>query len=98
MRKVVFLTLIVMFMFSISSYALRIQRPRHFTYPLTESDVSELNSMFDDLFAMQQGRYELDKVTASKNAANTGEMWIKQTGGLNYLEVMVDGTVYSISL
>lgn len=98
MKKVIILTLLIVCTFCITSYALRIQRPRHFTFPLEEADISHLNTTLEELWLMQQGRYELDKVTASKTAANTGEMWIKQTGGLNYLEVMVDGTVYSIAL
>jgi hypothetical protein len=98
MKRFVILLLLVTFALCINSYALRIQRPRHFTYPMTESDVTELNSALEQLFLMQQGRFELDKVSAAKSAANTGEIWVRQTGTDNFFEVMIDGTVYSIPL
>jgi Tfp pilus assembly protein PilE len=97
MKKTIII-IFLLFAISIQAYGMRIQKPRHFTYPMNEADVKELNSIFEQLFLMQQGRFELDKVTTTKSSANTGEIWIRQNGGLNYLEVMVDGTIYSISL
>jgi hypothetical protein len=95
MRKVVLLALIILFGLTIHSYGLRIQRPRHFTYPLSESDVSELNSILEEIWLVQQGRYEADAVPSVKPNANTGEFWINTPE--NAFEYIVDGTVYQIS-
>jgi hypothetical protein len=94
MRRVI-LILIILFGLTIHSYGLRIQRPRHFTYPLSESDVSELNSILEEIWLVQQGRYEADAVPSVKSNANTGEFWINTPE--NAFEYIVDGTVYQIS-
>ena len=67
-------------------YALRASRPPVLTMPLTQDQLTQLNVYLNDLWNMQNGRFELDIVTTSKSGAKNGEIWIKKTGATYYLE------------
>jgi len=57
------------------SYALRMSRPSEFNLPWTQDQINDLNLIHEQLFLMQQGRYESDEVSTTKTNANNGEMW-----------------------
>jgi hypothetical protein len=88
------LIIIILISICASAFAYRMQRPRHFTFPMTEADVADLNSILEELFLMQQGRYELDSVTSEKSNANDGEVWLNDT--TNQIQYMADGSVYTV--
>ena len=81
---------------SFNAYALRMSRPAKFELPWTEEQITDLNLVHEQLFLMQQGRYEMDEVTSTKSNANNGEMWIF-TNTTVQVEFKSGGSVYSLS-
>lgn len=84
MRKVI--VMLVIMNIATLGYALRVARPPTLTMPLTQDQLTQMNNYMEDIWDMQNGRFELDIVTTSKNSAKNGEIWIKKTGSTYYLE------------
>jgi len=77
--------------------ALRIARPITLNHPINEEQVNEINNIFEDLFDMQTGRYELDIVTTSKTQAKNGELWLIQTGNTVRIQYRAGTHVYTLT-
>ena len=60
-----------------NALALRALRPFTLVNPITEDQVSQLNKYLEELWNMQNGRFEFDVVSTTKSNANNGEMWIE---------------------
>ena len=97
MNKKIFITILVL-LTATNVYALRIQRPPVLRNPITEDQLSQLNKYMEQIFNLQNGRYELDIVTTDKSDANEGEIWIKNTGGVYSIRTMAGGTIRSVNL
>lgn len=80
-----------------TAWALRINRPPSLSYPITQDEVSQLNRYLEDLFNIQNGRFELDVVTTSKSAAKNGEVWIIDSGATVSIQYKAKGNVYTIT-
>lgn len=74
-------------------YGLRITRPITFQLPWTEEQVSDLNYTLQQLFLMQDGRFELDYNTVTKPSANDGELWL-YTSGVAKIQYMANDTIH----
>jgi hypothetical protein len=61
---------------------------------MTESDISDLNSILEEIFLMQQGRYEMDDVSTTRTNANDGESWILSPD--NQMQYMADRSIYTV--
>jgi anti-sigma-K factor RskA len=90
-------TCLVSLLITTSVYALRIQRPLVLTYPLTQDQVSQLNKFLEEIWLLQQGRFELDIVTTTKSNAKNGEIWIFNDGGTYKLAFKAGGAVRTIT-
>ena len=86
------LIIVLIFMISKDAFGLRISRPLTLKYPITEDQVSQINKYLEDLWNIQNGRFELD-VTTSKTSAKEGEIWVNSS--TNKLEWMSNGSVRS---
>jgi len=86
------LIFIILVLCATNVWALRIARPPTLSYPLSENQVAQLNKFMEDIWLIQNGRFELD-VTSSKTAAKNGEIWVNSSN--NKLEWKSNGTVYS---
>ncbi len=91
MRKL--LTILIILNIATMAYALRASRPLTLTMPLTQDQLTQLNAYLNDIWNMQNGRFELDIVTTSKSGAKNGEVWIKKTGSTYYLEIKAGDAV-----
>ena len=74
---------------------LRVNRPYTLSYPITEEQVSQLNRYLEDIWNIQNGRFELDVVTTPKNNARNGEVWMIQTGATVRLQWKGNGTIFT---
>jgi len=91
----VFIVLFVLF--TVNSYAIRISRPTTFQLPWTDEQVGDLNNVIEQIFLMQQGRYEMDIETTAKSNANNGEAWLVITGNTVRIQFKGDGRVYTVT-
>ena len=82
-----------MVLVSSSAEALRIARPLVLRFPYEEHQTSQLNKFLEDIWHVQDGRYEMDVETTSKTGANNGEMWMVDPD----IEYMVGDTTYLVS-
>lgn len=73
-------------------FGLRVSKPLTLTYPITAEQISQLNKYLEEIWLIQNGRFELD-VTSSKTSAKNGEIWVNSSN--NKLEWKSNGTVYS---
>ena len=89
---------VCLLLISTSVWAYRIKRPLRLELPLTEEQVKELNNMMEEVFLLQQGRYEVDVVTTTKTNAKNGEMWILSSGGTFRLQTKAGDAVRSVNL
>lgn len=89
------LPFILLIFVSTSAYALRIQRPPVLSHPITEEQVAELNKFLDNIWNIQNGRFELDVVTAPKTGARNGEVWLIQTGANVRIQWKAQGIIYT---
>lgn len=64
----------------VEAFALRVNRPIKLKYPITEEQVSQLNAYLEEIWLMQNGRFEFDVVTSPKTNSRNGEIWLIQTG------------------
>ena len=83
---------LIILVITVNVYALRISKPLTLTYPLTAEQISQLNKYSEEIWLIQNGRFEFD-VTTSKTNAKNGEVWINSSN--NKLEWKSNGTVYS---
>jgi len=91
--------LIVLFVLFITAtaHAVRIARPIQLTHPLDEKQINEVNNILEDVFNMQQGRYELDIVTTTKTNAKNGEMYFIQTGNTVRIHFKANNQIFTVS-
>jgi len=78
-------------------YALRASRPPVLTMPLTQDQLTQLNVYLNDLWNMQNGRFELDVVTSTKSSAKNGEIWVFNDSGTYKLQFKAGGSVRTIT-
>ena len=92
------LLLILLFLFiSVNAYAVRISRPITFRHPIDKDEVDEINNIFEQIFLMQEGRYEADIVSTTKTNAKNGELWLIATGSTVKIQFKAGGHVYTLS-
>lgn len=91
-KRNIILVIFIIFFTSANVFGLRISKPLTLTHPLTEGQISQLNKYLEEIWLIQNGRFELD-VTSSKTAAKNGEIWVNSSN--NKLEWKSNGTVYS---
>jgi hypothetical protein len=80
-----------------SVYALRVTRPISLTHPITKEQVVQLNRNLDDLWNIQNGRFELDIVTTTKTNSRNGEIWIWNDAGTYKLQFKAGDAVRTIT-
>ena len=90
MKKIIIIIGILLCASTVIAY--RTNKPIKLRYPITEEQISQLNNFLEEIWLMQNGRFELD-VTATKTGAKTGEIWINSTS--HKLEWAVDGVIHS---
>lgn len=91
-KTIILIASLVISLSAYNSYALRVSKPLTLTYPITAEQVSQLNKYLEEIWLIQNGRFEID-VTSSKANAKNGEFWINSSN--NKLEWKSNGTVYS---
>ena len=78
-------------------YGYRISRPVTFTYPLDKEQVSKLNNYLEDIWTLQNGRFNFDVVTTTKSNADAGTIWFIQTGNVVRLHTKYNGHIFTFS-
>ena len=97
-KTIILVTALVTCLWTYNSYALRVSKPLTLTYPITEEQVSQLNKYLEEIWLIQNGRFEIDVVTSPKTNAKTGEIWIYNNSGTYSLQVKAGGNVRSATL
>jgi hypothetical protein len=97
-NKKIILIILALLLIGTSAFALRASRPLVLTFPLTVDQISQLNRYLEDIWMVQQGRFELDVVTTTKTNAKNGEIWILKSGSNYTLQVKAGGSVLGCAL
>ena len=92
-----FLVFLVLVLIAGNVYALRINRPPVLSFPINENQISQLNRYLEDIWNIQNGRFELDVVTTSQPNRKNGEIYILQTGVASRIQYKANGILYSIT-
>ena len=92
------LFLTVVFLLCASTvWALRISRPIILSFPPTQDEVKQLNRNLEDLWNIQNGRFELDIVTTTKSNVRIGEIWILNNAGTYSLQFKAGDSVRTLT-
>jgi hypothetical protein len=95
LNKILLILLLISFTGNV--YAFRITRPKTFELPWNNEQIKDLNDKMNELFVMQQGRFELDVVTTTKTNAANGEIWIFNDAGTYKLQFKAGDSVRTIT-
>ena len=76
-----------------NAFGFRVSKPPVISYPLSKQQVEVLNKYLEDIWNMQNGRFQLDVVSSAKTSAENGEVWI--VGGT--MQFKSGGTVYTLT-
>lgn len=95
----ILLTTLLLFVAS-TAWSLRVAFPPTLSAPITDDQIATLNAYLKNMWDMQNGRFELDIVTTTKNNAKNGEIWVYNNVGVGtyYLQVKAGNTVRSVAL
>lgn len=96
MNNKIFL-IINIILLSTNVWALRINRPPSLSYPITQDEVSNLNRFLEDIYNIQQGRFEMDVTTLSKTNAKNGEFWVIDSGATVGIQFKAKGNIYTLT-
>ncbi len=88
--------LIIILLLATNAYSLRMGRPFTLKHPIDEEQISQLNKFLEEIWLMQNGRYEMDIVTTTKTSSNPGEVYIIQTGAISSIQWRANGRTYTI--
>jgi hypothetical protein len=95
MKAVIYILFFLMF-FSVAE-AYRIPRPEQFRLPWTDDQMKKHNDAHEDMWNLQNGQFNFDIVTTSKDKANNGDIWFIQTGNTVRLQFRANNHVWTIS-
>jgi len=87
--------LLVVFICS-SAYGWRMARPITLTHPLDDRQIRRLNDFLEDVWNLGNGRINMDVVT-SRTSADSGDIWLIQTGIITYIQYKNNGHIYTIT-
>ena len=93
MNKVLIITVVLLI--AVTAYAFRATHPFILKYPVDQEQISQLNKFLEEIWLMQNGRSELDIVTAVKTNARNGEMWMIQTGSVVRLQWKANNIIWT---
>ena len=92
--KRIFITLFVLLM-ATNAMAYRTNKPIKLRDPLNEEQISQINNFFEEIWLMQNGRFELD-TGSEKSGAKNGELWINNSSTIKSLQFKSDDLVYTL--
>lgn len=92
-----FWTVCLLLVLIVCTVSFRMPHPQVFTYPMTESQIHQLNETMEDIWNIQNGRFELDIVTTTKSSPSNGEIWIFNDGGTHKLQYRSGGTTHTLT-
>jgi len=93
----VFLCIIGSLLIINEAVGLRVPRPITLKHPLDEKQVRELNNTLEQIFYMQEGRFEIDGVTTTKTNAKNGEIWILSTSPVARIQFKYNDQIFTIN-
>lgn len=76
-------------------WAFRIPRPLLLSHPLDQAQINHLNDVLENLWNLQNGEYNLDIVTSTKERANNGDFWLIQTGAVVRMQWKANGQIFT---
>jgi len=92
----IFVCIIGLLLIADNSIGLRISRPITLKHPLDERQVRELNNVIEEIFNMQEGRFEFDVAEAVKTNARNGEVWILKTGNVSRIQFKANDQIFTL--
>lgn len=95
MKKLLVIVLILLS--ATTAFAFRINRPHTMSNPISEEQLTQLNSYLESVWNLQNGEFNFDITTTTKSGADNGDIWFVQTGSVIRLQFRANNHTFTIT-